>query len=175
MISAAGEDFETERASYDGDFVLPSLKAGVLIPLGLGAVFVPSAEVRYIYQHLDGYTETGGTANLTVGARDMHALEERLELALHQTLDAGGTPVSWHAAAGLSLYQRIGGHDVTVGVFGNALTFDPGAEDNETSAFARAGFDASLTSSLNLFGEAEAQHGEDWDAVSGFGGVRLKF
>ena len=168
--------FETAQADYESAFFMPALRFGANIPVGNGAILVPAAQVRYILQHFDGYQESGSSANLTVGDRTLQSFEERFELGIRQTIGLeAGQNLTVHANAGVSLYQRVGDRDVDVGVFGTAASLDPGAESTETGVFGRAGFDWQITSTVSAFGEAEGLHTEDADAVTGTGGVRVRF
>lgn len=163
--------FQTARADYDGAFAMPSVRVSTYIPMINGAVFVAAAEGRYIWQRLDGYSERGSSVDLTIDDRTLHSFEERFSVGVHQSL-AG---ITWHANAGVVLYQRVGDDDVGVSLFGTSTMFDPGGPDMEAGVFARAGVDVEIAQSLALFADGEAQRTPDSEVLSGSAGLKLKF
>ena len=101
--------FQTAHGDYDGTFALPVLRLGVYVPTGNGAVFIPAVQVRYNWQHFDGYEESGSSVNLDVGDRTLQALEERFEIGMQKSIaGAPGESLTLHANAGVVLYQRVG-------------------------------------------------------------------
>ena len=75
------------EGSYDSWWLAPEIRVGHDGELQDNWFLTPSAEVRYTYQSIDGYTEVG-TANAfaTVASRDVGVLETQLELAATKVL-----------------------------------------------------------------------------------------
>jgi outer membrane autotransporter protein len=168
--------FQTAHATYDSTYLLPALRLAAYVPLGNGAVLIPAAQARYIWQHFESYDERGSSANLHVGDRDLENVEERLELGVRQTFGLTATQLlTWRASAGFAFYQRIGDRDVDVSVFGTAAQLDPGGPAAETGGFARTGFDLSLAPGSFLFGDAELMQSDDSRALSGSAGLKVEF
>ena len=167
---------QTAHADYDGSFFLPVLRGGAYLPIGNGIVLVPAAQVRYNWQHLDGYTERGSSVNLGVGDRTLQSFEERLELGIRTSLGlSSGSLLALHANIGAVFYQRTGDRTVDFTVFGTSASRGPGGPDNETGIFGGAGFDLRMTSNVSLFGNVEGLRTQDAESVSGMGGVRVNF
>jgi len=164
--------FETARSDYDGWIVSPAIGLGWLVPVSDGAVIVPALKVRGQFTQLDGYTETGSSANATIGSRDLDHVEGRLELGFRKDVSAATTV---RAKAGLSLIERFGDDEVTAVLLGRAITFASGAEESEAAGYVGAGFDTALMPSLSMFGDTELMLGNESQAISGFVGLRAKF
>ncbi len=171
-----GVTFETARGNYDGTFLLPALALGAYLPLGNGAVLLPAAQVRYNWQHFDGYEESGSPVNLKVGDRELQSVEERIELGIQKSIgmQSGGS-LTLHASLGGVFYQRTGDRDVEVSLFGTPASFDPDAPDSEAGIFGRAGFNADLAAGVSFFGDGEYQWFDDVEAASGTAGIKAKF
>jgi uncharacterized protein with beta-barrel porin domain len=146
---------ETASASYDGVMVSPSLTVGLNHALPM-ATLTPSVRVRYTGLFLDGYTETGSAANLTVGDRDVHALELRGQLAF--------TLAAQHVASGVWQTRLMGGadgiftwgDDVTGTLRGQGIRFAAIGDDRVVRGF--GGVEAVFTSfgGTQFFTSAEA-------------------
>ena len=75
------------RASYTSRWVSPQATVGMNVDLGDGWTTIPAAHLRYAWQSVKGYSETGGgDANAQVGGRTVQMAETRLELGVRKTL-----------------------------------------------------------------------------------------
>ena len=75
------------RASYTSRWVSPQATVGMNVDLGDGWTAIPAAHVRYAWQSVKGYSETGGgDANAQVGGRTVQMVESRPELGVRKTL-----------------------------------------------------------------------------------------
>jgi hypothetical protein len=71
----------TAAGSYDSTWFSPEIKLVGNFPQATGFTLNPSLQLRYAMQKVDGYTETGTSANASVGSRDVAVMEARAELA----------------------------------------------------------------------------------------------
>ena len=75
------------RASYTSWWLSPQAKVGMNVDLGEGWTAIPAAHLRYAWQSVKGYGETGGgDANAQVGGRTVQMVESRPELGVRKTL-----------------------------------------------------------------------------------------
>jgi hypothetical protein len=135
---------ETAKASYNGWYVSPEVTLGRNVVLGhfLGAqhTLTPSVQVRYLYASFDGYTETGSTANLTIGARTVENLEERAELKLTRVVNLSpSSALLIHIMGGALGVQRIGGDTVNASLLGQAIPFATPGKSNVWGGFGGLG------------------------------------
>ncbi|WP_419906434.1 autotransporter outer membrane beta-barrel domain-containing protein [Hoeflea sp.] len=106
---------ETASADYGGYFISPSITVG----RSVGERLELSFGGNYAGLFLDGYTETGSSANMTVASRDVHVAAVRAEaryLAQQHQMDEG--MVSVETFAGVDGYFHLGGGDVEASIAG---------------------------------------------------------
>jgi hypothetical protein len=98
------------RASYTSIWVSPQATVGMNIELGDGWTAIPAAHVRYAWQSVKGYSETGGgDANAQVGGRTVQMVESRPELGVRKTLQLNSVgPLTVDGRAGW-LYRSARG------------------------------------------------------------------
>jgi hypothetical protein len=171
---------ETATASFNGWYVSPEAQLGIDHALGAfgGAAYTltPSLRLRYLYAAFDGYTESGSTANLTVGSRSVQDLEERGELKFTRTQAFGTT-----AAIATSIYggalavQRVGDTTVDAALLGQAIPFATPGADHVWGGYGGAGI-AWRAERITVFGAAEyTVLSDDSSIVSGRAGLRVAF
>ncbi len=136
----------------------------------------PSVRLRYLHAAFDGYTETGSTANLTVGARSLDNFEERVQLkATTERALASGSVLTTDLHGGVIGSQRLGGSTINATLLSTAIPFaTPGAKD-VWGGFAGAGL--ALRTGRTTFSLAgEVTHYSDSSTVfAAEGGVSLAF
>jgi outer membrane autotransporter protein len=171
---------ETATASFNGWYVSPEAHLGFDHLLGIwgGASYTltPSLRLRYLYASFDGYTESGSTANLSVGTRGVQDFEERGELKFTRTQAFGAT-----AAIAASLYggvlavQRVGDTTVDAALLGQAIPFAAPGKDNVWGGYGGVGL-AWRAERVTVFGAAEyTALSDDSSIVSGRAGLRVTF
>lgn len=138
-------------ASYDSWWLAPEVRVGSHIAAGAWT-YTPSAQLRYAFQSVDGYTEEGpSAANAQVAARDVAVFEGRLELAASKRIDLG----SITARAGWQQREETGDDAVGVTMLGQTQMV---GYDAESGGGVYLGADASIDLangfSLDLSGEA---------------------
>jgi uncharacterized protein with beta-barrel porin domain len=106
---------ETASSSFDSNFFTAHVGAERGFQMSNGLNLTGYGQVRFTRQNDDGYTETGSSANLTVGDMATDVTEFTLGAEVSKTMDSGGI-ISAHATA---ISRNVSGDsDVSVSVFG---------------------------------------------------------
>ncbi|MTH95748.1 autotransporter outer membrane beta-barrel domain-containing protein, partial [Roseibium sp. RKSG952] len=128
---------ETARADHSGYFLSPSLTVGH--PLRLKNLdLTPSARVRYAWQNLESFSETGSEADLSVDSRNVHVFDIRTQMQLaSQAATVSGNILQGFLRVGVDTYFRAN-DDVSARVLGASLDFAPGDDDTEFRGFVGA-------------------------------------
>ena len=101
--NAASLGVSGSRATYTSRWVSPQATVGMNVELGDGWTAIPAAHVRYAWQSVKGYSETGGgDANAQVGGRTVQMVESRPELGVRKTLQLS-------SVGPLTVEGRVGG------------------------------------------------------------------
>ena len=169
-----GLALDTASASYDGSFVNPSLALGHRFALDRFVTVTPVLKVRYVAAQFDGYTETGSSANLTVGDRTMQAFEERAEVTLAntRTLD-NGSRLGVRMTGGVLAQQRTGDATVNIALVGQNFIGATPDKQNMFGIFGGAGLDWQI-GRMALFAAGEVTGMDDnVTTFTGKGGVRV--
>ncbi|MBN9603389.1 MAG: autotransporter outer membrane beta-barrel domain-containing protein [Afipia felis] len=169
-----GLAFETARASYDGWFVNPAVMLGHRFALANGYTLTPALKLRYVAAGFGGYTETGSSANLVVGARDLQAFEERAELTLaNASLLDNGSRIGVRLNGGLLAQQRSGDANVNVTLIGQNFIAATPDKQSVLGLYGGAGLDWRFGRvALFAAGEIVAMN-DSTTSVAGKGGVRV--
>ncbi len=104
-------------ANYGSWFVAPEVRAGVNIASGGIWTLTPGASARISMQQVDSYSETGSSANISIGARQVQLFEGDLELAASRAIENGNLTVR----GGLQYRQMLGGATQDVVLLGQTL------------------------------------------------------
>lgn len=162
---------QSATASFDGDFISPEIGFGTNFQIA-GVTIQPSARIRYARASLDGFTETGSAANLTVSDRDIELWQCRVQVAF---------PIT---TGNLRLSPRIGvegstsdDDTITGTLLGQAVAFNAGGDDNEVSGlFLGASASAGITDSVFALVDVEVPLGEEGiDRTEIRGGIAIRF
>ncbi|WP_169054241.1 autotransporter outer membrane beta-barrel domain-containing protein [Nitratireductor sp. XY-223] len=150
---------QTASADYDGYFISPSVTVG----RSVGERTEISVGGQYAGLFLDGYTETGSAANLTVASRDVHAAAVRVKaayLARQRQTDSG--LVSLETWAGVDGVFNLGGDGVDVVLAGTPLNFAASFADASAIGFAGIGVNHRPTGgNWSLNASLEGRYGTD--------------
>ena len=168
---------ETAKASFGGWFAEPEAALGYRYVLQDGWSLTPALKLRYLRAGIDGYTETGSAANLTVGARVPQDLEERAELTLARTLKFdSGTDLHVSAHGGVLGLERVGGTAVSGTLLGQGLGFAAPGKDSVAGGYGGLDLDLRIGEQLSLFGAGEYTATNDQGSlVTAKGGLRWRF
>ena len=152
-----GEDHT--KANYDSMFIAPEIGVSKKIKSN-DITFSPKANVRYNYQSVDGYTETGSNSNATVKSLDVGLVETNLEVARTKSFNKS----SYTIKTGYLNRQSVGDHNATVTMIGQTNSIGFGDKSNNIY-YAGVGMDLDLSIfklSLDLnqyLGDAEGVQG----------------
>ena len=154
---------ENSVADFDGEFYSGSLTAS--IPMNVLSVPANlSGRLSYTNIQLDGYTEIGGAAPLTVAERDVNVFGVRAQVNLPKTLvqDSG---IHSHFDFNFGVDSQFFDSDTVVAIGPSSTAFNFSAEvSDRLSGFVGAGL--SITSAdgsetLGLFGEVQTDFNDD--------------
>jgi hypothetical protein len=171
---AGGLALQIATASYGGWFVDPTMTLGHRIETDQrGFTITPVLKVRYVAAHFDGYAEAGSTANLTIGARDFQAWEERAEITFANIRMIGASRVTARVTGGILGEQRSTGRQVNFALLDQnylAATPDRG---RVVGGYGSVGLDWQI-GRITLFAAGEATFTNDATKIyAGKGGVRV--
>ena len=168
---------ETAKASFGGWFAEPEVALGYRYALPAGWTLATALKLRYLSAGLEGYTETGTAANLTVAGRVLQDLEERAELSLARTFRTGGaTDLRIGAHSGVLGLERIGGTDVSGTLLGQSLGFAAPGKDCVGGVYGGLDVDFRIRESLSVFASGEYTETNDpATLIAARGGVRWQF
>jgi hypothetical protein len=147
------------KANYDSMFMAPEIGVSKKIKSN-DITFSPKANVRYNYQSVDGYTETGSNSNATVKSLDVGLVETNLELAGTKPLNQS----SFTIKTGYLNRQSVGDHKATVTMISQTNSIGFGDKSNNIY-YAGVGVDLNLANfklslDLNKYqGDAEGFQG----------------
>jgi autotransporter-like protein len=164
---------QTASAAYDGWFINPNLALGHRFAIGPGLTLTPAFKARYVAAYFDGYTETGSSANLTIGGRDVQAAEERAEATLAYVRNIGANRLTLRVTGGALAQQRTAGSTVNVALLGQNFVATTPDQANVTGLLAGAGADWQI-GRVARFASAEAVGTNDsTKTYRGWGGIRV--
>jgi uncharacterized protein with beta-barrel porin domain len=171
---------EVAKASYGTTYFSPEANLGLNFALGSlhGASYTltPSVNARYLFAAADAYSETGSTANLSVGSRSVQDFEERGQLKLTSTtVLAAGKVVLGSIYGGVIGIQRAGSTTVDATLLGQPIPFATPGKNDVIGGFAGAGIEwhsgkTTLFASLEYFGFSDSS-----SVIGGHGGVKVAF
>jgi hypothetical protein len=173
-LSPTGLD--TATASYGGWYVSPELGYGVRLPLGASMLLIPIGRLRYLGASLDGYTETGTPANLSVPRRNVSDFEQSFELDLQSITETRFGVVKTTVKAGVLGLERLGDTTVNTVLIGQNLAFATPGPNISGGGFVGLDLDYRLTKTFSLFAGGEGTLTTDRSAIGVVkGGVRAAF
>ena len=172
----AATGLQTATADYDGWFVSPEVTlTRPFWPLGRRIEKVLT--LRYAGLFLDGFTEAGAAAPLTVGDREIHLGVARAALALpfeRQSEDGGVSRLT--LTSGIEGRTNLGDEDISATLLGQNIVFDPGGDDGAVAGFAGLTAEHTTPSGFTAFLAFEGKlEDEDTHQVSARGGVKFRF
>jgi hypothetical protein len=171
---------ETATASFNGWYVSPEATVGTRWSLGTLAdaryTLTPSLRLRYLHGSYDGYSESGSSANLTVGSRTVSSVEERGELKLTGAVSFSPANVmSASLSAGVLGVQRAGGDTINAALLGQAIPFATPGRADVWGGFGGAALEWT-SHAVTVFAAAEYLALSDASSVvSGRAGLRVGF
>ncbi len=140
-------------------------------------MLTPAAHARYVAARLGGYSETGSSANMIVGARTAQDFEQRGDLTL-----AGNFTLADDALVRVSLRggvlgrQSVGGTTVNAILLGQDLAFATPGKRSVSGVYVGGGLNWCRTDQFSLFIDSEVTTMSDSSSVViTKGGMRAAF
>lgn len=174
-LAALGESY----AMGDGGvsfWISPEVAIGTQIKGPSNWTFVPTAKLRYAAEWLDGYTETGPSAdaNATVDDRIIAIGEARLELSASRQLHFGSAIHALFTARGGVLGRTSLGDDATITLLGVTQGVSDFYEDN-LATFAGMDINFALNELISLDLSTSATVGKDMSTLQAATNVKMSF
>lgn len=169
---------ETASASFDSVYFAPNLNLSKEIIRKDGFSLIPSLSLGYTGLYVDGYSETGSSANASIASRTIHQLQARAKLgARFDWVSDNEVGYVFMPYAGLEGRIASGDIDQVTGtVAGTTTTFNPGGDKNTGAAFAGLNINAKLSETARFESAVEAKYdSSNQFAVTGSWGVKFKF
>jgi Autotransporter beta-domain len=164
---------EIATAGFGGWFVSPEVAAGYRYAIGPNWTVTPTGHLRYLAASYDGFTETGSTANLTVGNRSLQNLEERIDITLTRSWLSDIGRLQLGLTGGGLGQQRTGGDNVNAILLGQALAFATPGKSSITGGYVGGSVDWRMRNGFAVFGATEyTKYSDSSSTVTGKAGVR---
>jgi outer membrane autotransporter protein len=144
---------EAETSSW---WLSPEIAAGLNLDGGNGWVYTPAARLRYAMQTIDGYSESGLSANATVNERDVSVAEGRLEIAASRQMES----VYFTGRIGWLHRTSTGDDSATVTMLGISQAIAADGADRSAGYFG-ADLDIAVAQNLDLELGGEATFGSE--------------
>lgn len=171
---------ETARADYDGWFISPELT--LTRPFWpsfwpMGRRIEQSVTLRYAGLFLDGFTENGTAAPLSVNDRDVHVGQARYQLATpltHQAKDGAQSRLLLNGGA--EVRTQFGDRDVSGTLLAQGISFNPGGEETVGGVFAGLSAEHITADGMTFHASVEGLAEDDGSTqVSGKAGIKFRF
>ncbi len=167
---------ETATADFDGWFVSPALTVTKPVEIA-GHRLEGSLALRYAGLFLDGYTESGATANQTVDSRNVHIGVMRLQIAApFESVSADGSFLSYRLRAGFEARTNFGGDTIEGALLGQDISFNPGGDDSVLGGYLSLSGEYLMTNGMNIEAGAEGIIESTGSyQVSAYAGLEIRF
>lgn len=143
---------ETASADYYGWFISPELTARAT----QFQSFEPFVTLRYAGLFLDGFTETGAAAPLTLDSQMLHLATGRLGVTVpYDWTHAGGLRTSLRLTGGVEGRSQFGGTTQRGVLLGQSIAFEAG-ESNAVGGFVGLDAEHQMSATTTLYTSAEA-------------------
>lgn len=169
---------ETASASFDSVYFAPNINLSKEIIQEDGFTIIPSLALGYTGMYVDGYSETGSSANTTIASRTIHQLEGKAKLGVrYDWMSDNEIEYVFLPYAGLEGRIASGDIDQVTGTLsGTATTFNPGGDKSVGAAFVGVNINAKISEAARFESALEAKY----DSAGQFGissnwGVKFKF
>ncbi|GAB5510304.1 MAG: hypothetical protein Rhims3KO_17050 [Hyphomicrobiales bacterium] len=145
---------ETARADYSGWFLSPELTARAT----LFQDFEPFVTLRYAGLFMDGFTETGTAAPLTLDSQTLHLATARLGVTLpYDWAHADGSQTSLSLTGGVEARRQFGSTTQRGVLLGQSIAFEAGGDgDDALGGFVGLDAEHQISAATTLYANAEA-------------------
>ncbi|GEM_PF-3354976 len=138
-------------ASYNSRYVSPALTLGRAYKIGSNFTITPSARLSHASTWIDGYSETGAAAALTVDARRLNMIEARAQIKAAAHFN--GTKLT--STLGILGRSSFGGDSITGTLLAAPLSYATGTGADATAAYASLGIEQHFA--RNFWGAVSAE------------------
>ncbi|MBO6917942.1 MAG: autotransporter domain-containing protein [Rhizobiaceae bacterium] len=151
--------FETASANFDGAYFAPNIRLSKEVVRDSGFSLIPSLALGYTGMYVDGYTESGSSANATIASRTIHQVQARAKLgARHDWTADNNIEYIFMPYAGLEGRLASGDIDQVTGtITGTTTTFNPGGDKSVGAVFAGINIHAELSETARFESATEAK------------------
>lgn len=170
--------WETASAGYDSIYIAPKVRLSKEITRDNYITFIPSLAFGYTGIYVEGYSETGSTANATIASRTIHQFQARAEIALRfDWLSDKDVDYVFNPYIGLEGRMGSGDIDQVTGTIGSSsATFNPGGDKSVGAAFVGVNINAKISEAARFESALEAKYDSSGQfGVSSNWGVKFKF
>ena len=174
--NAASLGVSGSRATYTSWWVSPQATVGMNVHLGEGWTAIPAAHLRYAYQSIEGYTETGGgDANAQVGGRTVQMVESRPELGVRKTLQLSSVgPLTVDGRAGWLYRSALGDNTVRLTMIDQSKSVATEMRDR-SAAFVGVALSLELPNDMTFKLHGETVFGDGMTSYSALAMLSAKF
>jgi outer membrane autotransporter protein len=159
------------NASYNSWYITPEVSVSSNVATWNGWTVQPTARARYTYQMIDGYSETGSSANAVVNGQQVQLAEGRLELGLHKTHQMIDTRIY----GGYLGRYSFGDDTVGVTMLTIANSIPTGVDDYQSLGYAGADIAFNLTGMAAIRAGVIYAVGDGSESISGSAGLTVEF
>ncbi len=161
--------FSNLTAAYDGTFLSPELTLGGHFSVGERSL-TPSVRVRYGHLALDGYTETGAVAGMSMGKRNVDVWSARAQVATTQRIGSVVLSPRFGIEGRANKYG-----DIALGLLGQTLNFAPRGRNETFTGLAGVSVVSKLADGLSTHMDAEMHFGHGVFSLNGHFGAVVSF
>jgi hypothetical protein len=171
---STGTGTETATASFNSWFFAPEIGASLPVLRTGNGQFNLAGKLGYIGGNFAGYTETGSTANATVGSENIGIFDAKLELNGNTVVHSGGVgDVTVTGKLGLFAQTNVGGASaVPVSVLGLPTAGSSASGANGYGVYAGAGVDMPVSNGFTVGASVLGSARSDGD-YAGIGKLRI--
>jgi outer membrane autotransporter protein len=164
------------RATYTSWWVSPQATVGMNVDLGKGWTAIPAAHLRYAWQSVKGYSETGGgDANAQVGGRTVQMVESRPELGVRKTLQLSRVgPLTVDGRAGWLHRSALGDNTVQLTMIDQSKQVATEMRDR-SAAFVGMALSLDLRNNVTFKLHGETVFGGGMSSFNGLAMLSAKF
>ena len=175
-VNSASLGVSGSRASYTSWWVSPEATVGMNVDLGDGWTAIPAAHLRYAWQSVEGYTETGGgDANAQVGGRTVQMVESRPELGVRKTLQLNSIgPLTVDGRAGWLYRSALGDNTVRLTMIDQSKSVATEMHDR-SAAFVGVALSLELPNDMTFKLHGETVFGDGMTSYSALAMLSAKF
>ena len=169
---------ETASASFDSVYFAPNINLSKEIIREDGFTIIPSLALGYTGIYVDGYSETGSSANTTIASRTIHQLQGKAKLGVrYDWMSDNDIEYVFLPYAGLEGRVASGDIDQVTGTLsGTTTTFNPGGDKSVGAAFVGVNINAKISEAARFESALEAKYDSAGQlGVSSNWGVKFKF